>query len=213
MADKDALLKARLEDWFLGLHPLWRIAVGILPAILLVIILEALWVQPRSQDLHLLSVQQHTQQLRLDRLRREVQKNAELKALAQKTRKGLLEALSSFQDQDPNTSLEALDRVLSQAGIVITEEPLVEPPPAHESPITLKRVSSSIETSYPGLTWALSVIALKGPLFSMEELTLEPFQTPKPGELVKEITLRGKISLIQVITHPDLVQDFPGGFL
>jgi hypothetical protein len=209
VAIKDANLKAKADDWLLGLHPLGRIAIGIVPAILLVVILEALWVQPGRQSLHLLSLQEHAQQIRLNRYRHEVQENAHLKAQAIKTRKRLLHALTSLQDQDSEGGLEVLDRVLSQAGIILTEEPSIVPTPEHGSPLTLNRFSSSIEASYPGLVWALTALALQGLPFSIEELTLKPLQAPKPDELVREETLTGKIGLIQVIAHPDLIQDFP----
>lgn len=209
MATDGTDLKAKAENWLLGLPPLGRIFIGTLPAVLLVIALEILWVQPERQALRLLRLQEHAQQLRLDRLRHEVRENADLETLAEETRKRLLKALAPLQSQDPNSRLEALDRVLSQGGVVLTEEPLIAPPPNKESPLTLYRVSSTIETHYPGLAWALAALALHGPPFSMEELTLKPLQAPKPGEMVREMTLTGKIGLIQVIARPDLIQDLP----
>jgi len=139
------------------------------------------------------------------------EKGGHLEFQAKALRAKLEQTLGRLKGPKKDDSLTALDRIFQEGGIVLTEEPSIEPAGKGEYPAPLERLSASIETSYPSFVWALARLPLEGLAYIPENFALKPSAQPKPGELYTKIPLKGKVGFIRVISEETAPDDVAGG--
>ena len=211
MANNRRGLIEALDNVILTLSPLGRVALAVLPALVLALLLEALVIRPTMQDISLLSIQEHTTRARLALVRKEVHEGEHLEHKAEVLKGRLEQTLGRLDGFEKENTLTSLDKIFQEGGIVLTQEPSIEPAKKGGYPAPQERLSASIETSYASFAWTLSRLPLKGPAYIPESFALEPSAKPKPGELYKEIPLKGNIVLIRVLSDQSLPAAVQGG--
>jgi len=211
MANNRQGFQEALDSLLLALPPIGRIALGVLPAVVIILALEVLLIRPKMQDYSLLSIQERATRARLVRVREQIREGGHLEFQAKALRAKLEQTLGRLKGPKKDDSLTALDRIFQEGGIVLTEEPSIEPAGKGEYPAPLERLSASIETSYPSFVWALARLPLEGLAYIPENFALKPSAQPKPGELYTKIPLKGKVGFIRVISEETAPDDVAGG--
>jgi hypothetical protein len=216
MANNRQGFQEALDRLLLALPPIGRIALGVLPAAVIILALEVLLIRPKMQDYSLLSIQERATRARLVRVREQIREGGHLEFQAKALQAKLEQTLGRLKGpkkDDSLTALEltALDRIFQEGGIVLIEEPSIEQAGKGEYPAPLERLSASIETSYPSFVWALARLPLEGLAYIPENFALKPSAQPKPGELYTKIPLKGKVGFIRVISEETAPDDVAGG--
>jgi hypothetical protein len=211
MANNRQGLLGALDNLLLALPPVGRIALGVLPAVAIVLALEVLLIRPKLQDYSLLSIQERTTHARLVRVHEEIQEGGHIELEAKALQARLKQTLGRLEGPEKHDSLTALDKMLQEGGVVLVEEPSIEPARKGEYPAPLERLSASIETSYPSFAWTLARLPLEGLVYIPENFVLKPSAQPKPGELYTEIPLRGKVGFIRVLSEGTAPEGPAGG--
>jgi hypothetical protein len=207
MANNRQGIQETLDSLLLALPPIGRVALGVLPAVVIILALEVLLIRPKMQDYSLLSIQERTTRTRLMRVRKEIQEEGHLEFQAKALQARLDQTLGRLKGPKKDDSLTSLDKMFQEEGIVLIEEPSIEPARKGDYPAPLVRIGASIETSYPSFAWTLARLSVEGLAYIPEKLALEPSVLPKPGELYTEIPLKGKVGFIRVLSE----QTAPGG--
>ncbi|MDY7018150.1 MAG: hypothetical protein SVK44_08075 [Nitrospirota bacterium] len=211
MANNRQGFQEALDSLLLALPPIGRVALGVLPAAVIILALEVLLIRPKMQDYSLLSIQERTTRVRLVRVREEIQEGGHLKFQAKALQARLEQTLGRLKGPKKDDSLTALDKMFQEGRIVLIEEPSIEPAGKGEYPAPLERLSASIETSYPSFAWTLARLPLEGLAYIPENFALKPSAQPKPGELYTEIPLKGKVGFIRVLSEGTAPEDVAGG--
>lgn len=211
MANNRQGFQEALDSLLLALPPIGRVALGVLPAAVIILALEVLLIRPKMQDYSLLSIQERTTRVRLVRVREEIQEGGHLKFQAKALQARLEQTLGRLKGPKKDDSLTALDKMFQEGGIVLIEEPSIEPAGKGGYPAPLERLSASIETSYPSFAWTLARLPLEGLAYIPENFALKPSAQPKPGELYTEIPLKGKVGFIRVLSEGTAPEDVAGG--
>ena len=211
MANNRQGLQEALDSLLLVLPPIGRIALGVLPAAVIILALEVLLIRPKLQDYSLLSIQERTTRARLVRVREEIQEGGHIEFQAKALQTRLEQTLGRLKGPKNDDSLTALDNIFQEGGIALIEEPSIEPAGKGEYPAPLERLSASIETSYPSFAWTLARLPLEGLAYIPENFALKPSVQPKPGELYAEIPLNGKVGFIRVLSEGTAPDDVAGG--
>ena len=211
MANNRQGFQGALDSLLLALPPIGRVALGVLPAVVIILALEVLLIRPKMQDYSLLSIQERTTRARLVRVREEIREGGHLEFQAEALQARLEQTLGRLKGPKKDDSLTALDNLFQEGGITIIEEPSIEPAGKGEYPAPLERLSASIETSYPSFAWTLARLPLEGLAYIPENFALKPSAQPKPGELYTEIPLKGKVGFIRVLSEGTAPEDVAGG--
>ena len=211
MANNRQGFQEALDSLLLALPPIGRVALGVLPAAVIIIALEVLLIRPKMQDYSLLSIQERTTRARLVRVREEIQEGRHLERKAKALQARLEQTLGRLKGPKKDDSLTALDKMFQEGGVVLIEEPSIEPAGKGDYPAPLERLSASIETSYPSFAWTLARLPLEGLAYIPENFALKPSSQPKPGELYTEIPLKGKVGFIRVLSEGTDPDDVAGG--
>lgn len=211
MANNRQGFQETLDSLLLALPPIGRVALGVLPSVVIILALEVLLIRPKMQDYSLLSIQERTTRTRLVRDRKEIQEGVHLEFQAKALKARLEQTLGRLKGPKKDDSLTALDKMFQEEGIVLIEEPSIEPARKGEYPAPLERLSASIETSYPSFAWTLARLSVEGLAYIPENFALKPSAQPKPGELYTEIPLKGKVGFIRVLSEGAPLGDIPGG--
>lgn len=211
MANNRQGFQGALDSLLLALPPIGRVALGVLPAAVIILALEVLLIRPKMQDYSLLSIQERTTRARLGRVREEIREGGHIEFQAKALQTRLEQTLGRLKGPKKDDSLTALDKMFQEGGIVLIEEPSIEPGGKGEYPAPLERLSASIETSYPSFAWTLTRLPLGGLAYIPENFALKPSAQPKPGELYTEIPLKGKVGFIRVLSEGTAPEDVAGG--
>ena len=211
MANNRQGFQGALDSLLLALPPIGRVALGVLPAVAIVLALEVLLIRPKMQDYSLLSIQERTTRARLVRVREEIREGGHLEFQAEALQARLEQTLGRLKGPKKDDSLTALDNLFQEGGITIIEEPSIEPAGKGEYPAPLERLSASIETSYPSFAWTLARLPLEGLAYIPENFALKPSAQLKPGELYTEIPLKGKVVFIRVLSEGTAPEGIAGG--
>jgi hypothetical protein len=145
------------------------------------------------------------------RVREQIQQGGHIEFQAKALQTRLEQTLGRLKGPIKDDSLTALDKMFQEGGIVLIEEPSIEPAGKGEYPAPLERLSASIETSYPSFVWALARLPLEGLAYIPEDFALNPSAQPNPGELYTEIPLKGKVGFIRVLSEGTAPEDIAGG--
>jgi len=211
MANNRQGFQEALDSLLLALPPIGRVALGVLPAALIILALEVLLIRPKMQDYSLISIQERATRVRLVRVREQIQQGGHIEFQAKALQTRLEQTLGRLKGPIKDDSLTALDKMFQEGGIVLIEEPSIKPGGKGEYPAPLERLSASIETSYPSFAWTLARLPLEGLAYIPENFALKPSAQPKPGELYTEIPLNGKIGFIRVLSEGAAPDDVAGG--
>ena len=211
MANNRQGFQEALDSLLLALPPIGRVALGVLPAVVIILALEVLLIRPKMQDYSLLSIQERTTRARLVRVREEIREGGHIEFQAKALQARLEQTLGRLKGPKKDDSLTALDKMFQEGEIVLIEEPSIELVGKGEHPAPLERLSASIETSYPSFAWTLARLPLEGLAYIPENFALKPSAQPKPGELYTEIPLKGKVGFIRVLSEGTAPKDVAGG--